>query len=395
MKIIDRYIIKTTLSRFGILLGLVLFTLLMERLVRLLDLVATKNTPFNIVAGIMVNLIPHYLAYALSTAFFIAVLMAIIRLREDSELDALYSGGISLYRIARPIFTLACLFTVIGAFVIGVMQPYARYGYKNLMHLAGYGSWYNILESGAFLTGIDDYTMTVGSISPDGLALTDVFFHERSKTGEMTTTTAEHGHFSVDDDTRLVLTLDNATQVNSGIAGREPVVVRVKTFSRRIDTLFAPPPYRERGNHERELTLLELWQKLDTPPKSVTLNEMQAELHARIVRIFSILVLPLLAVALGAMSPKRRQGMSLTIGLLLLIAYNQVLQFGESMIEEGEVSPWLGQLAPMAVFTGLSLWAFVRASGYQVGPSRSLSLPPIAWLMSLIQLRGKRAASEP
>lgn len=368
MKIIDRYIIGNTLSRFAILLGLVLFALLMERLVRLLDLVATKNTPFDVVAGIMVNLIPHYLGYALSTAFFIAVLMAIIRLREDSELEALYAGGISLYRIARPIFWLACLLCLLAALVIGVLQPHARYGYKNLMHLAGYGSWYNILESGSFLTGIDDYTMTVGSISTNGLALTDVFFHERTETGEMTTTTAERGSFAIDDG-KLVLTLDNATQVNNGRSDREPVVVRVKTFSRSIDTLFTPPPFRPRGDNERELTLVELWQQQDSPPKGATIDEMEAELHARIVRIISILVLPFLAVALGAMSPKRRQGVSLAFGLFLLIAYNEVLQFGEAMIDEGKVSPWLGQQLPMTVFACLSLWVFVRASGQASGPS--------------------------
>ena len=363
MKIIDRYIIRNTLSRFAILLGLVLFALLMERLVRLLDLVATKNTPFQVVAEIMVNLIPHYLGYALSTAFFIAALMAIIRLREDSELEALYAGGISLYRIAQPVLGLACVFCLVSIIVLGVLQPHARYGYKNLMHLAGYGSWYNILESGSFLTGIDNYTMTVGGISASGLVLTDVFFHERTETGEMTTTTAERGQFTIDDEGKLVLTLNNATQVSNGRADREPVVAKVKTFSKRIDTLFTPPPFRPRGNDERELTLIELWQQQNTPPKGATVDEMKAELHSRVVRIISILVLPILAVGLGALSPKRRQGLSLTLGLFLLIAYNEVLQFGESMIEEGSVSPWLGQELPMLVFACLSFLIFLRASG--------------------------------
>lgn len=43
MKILDRYIVRHTLSRFATLLGIVLFALLMERLVRLLDLVATRT----------------------------------------------------------------------------------------------------------------------------------------------------------------------------------------------------------------------------------------------------------------------------------------------------------------------------------------------------------------
>lgn len=384
MKTIDRYIIQLTLSRFAILLGLVLFALLMERLVRLLDLVATKNTPFDVVAGIMVNLIPHYLSLALSTAFFIAVLMVIIRLREDSELDALFAGGISLLRVALPVFSLACLLCVIGAIVIGFLQPHTRYGYKNLMHLAGYGSWYNILESGSFLTGVDDYTMTVGNISKRDLTLRDVFFHERKESGEMTTTTAEQGQFTIEDD-KLVLTLSNAIQVNNGKPDQDPIVVRVKTFSKSIDTLFTPPPFRPRGENERELTLVELWQQQSTPPEDATIHEMQAELHARIVRILSILVLPFLAVALGAMSPKRRQGLSLGFGLLLLIAYHEILQLGESMIDDGKLSPWLGQQLPMLLFTGLTIWVFMRASGQATSSPLTALSAMSDWILTKIR----------
>ncbi|NJO38994.1 MAG: YjgP/YjgQ family permease, partial [Rhizobiales bacterium] len=339
MKILDRYIVRHTLSRFATLLGIVLFALLMERLVRLLDLVATKNTPVDVVGRLMLNLVPHYLSLALSTAFFIAVLMAIIRLREDSELDALYAGGISLYRIARPILALACLIGLIGALVIAVLQPQARYGYRNLMHFAGYGSWYNVLESGAFLTGIDDMTMTVGSISDDGRELTDVFFHERRKNGDMNTLTAERGRFDIGRDDKLVLSLDSATQVIDRGDGEKPLVVRIRHFEREIETLFAPPPFRPRGQDERELTLAELWFWQGEPPKRSSAAEMAAELHSRIVRIVSILFLPFLAIALGATSPKRRQGLNLMIGLFLLITYNEVLQFGKHMIEDGGVSP--------------------------------------------------------
>jgi len=360
--IIDRYIIRHTLTRFAVLLGIVLFALLMERLVRLLDLVATKNTPFDVVGKLLLNLVPHYLSLALSTAFFIAVLMAIIRLREDSELDALYAGGISLYRVARPVFGLACLFCLLGALVIAFLQPHARYGYRNLIHYAGYGSWYNILESGAFLTGIDDMTMTVGSISIDGRKLTNVFFHERKKNGELNTLTAERGRFDINEDDKLVLTLEGATQVVDGAEDKDPLVVRVKTFSREIETLFTPPPFRARGQDERELTLLELWQWQGAPPKKSTLKEMEAELHSRIVRIVSILFLPFLAVALGATAPKRRQGLNLALGLFLLIAYNEVLQFGKRLVENGEASALVGQQLPMLLFLAFSYWMLRRAA---------------------------------
>jgi lipopolysaccharide export system permease protein len=144
--------------------------------------------------------------------------------------------------------------------------------------------------------------------------------------------------------------------------GKKPLVVRIKHFEREIETLFAPPPFRPRGQDERELTLAELWFWQGEPPRRSSAAEMAAELHSRIVRIVSILFLPFLAIALGATSPKRRQGMNLAIGLFLLITYNEVLQFGKRMIRDASVSPWIGQELPMLLFILLSCWMFVRAA---------------------------------
>jgi hypothetical protein len=80
------------------------------------------------------------------------------------------------------------------------------------------------------------------------------------------------------------------------------------------------------------------------------------------------------------MSPKRRQGVSLALGLFLLIIYNEALQFGESMIDDGKLSPWLGQQLPMLLFTVLSLWIFLRASGHTPGPSWTILTLVIDWI---------------
>ncbi|MGI9492855.1 MAG: LptF/LptG family permease, partial [Geminicoccaceae bacterium] len=82
-------------------------------------------------------------------------------------------------------------------------------------------------------------------------------------------------------------------------------------------------------------------------------------------------------------SPKRRQGLSLALGLFLLIAYNEILQFGESMIEEGSLSPWLGQELPMMVFACLSFWVFHRASG----SSRNGVTRLVDWCIGQVRLR--------
>src|SRR3546814_8589865 len=57
--------------------------------------------------------------------------------------------------------------------------------------------------------------------------------------------------------------------------------------------------YRPRGKDERELTLPELWEARSAPPAGIRAAEVNAEYHARIVQILSVLFLPFLAMPLG------------------------------------------------------------------------------------------------
>jgi hypothetical protein len=70
---------------------------------------------------------------------------------------------------------------------------------------------------------------------------------------------------------------------------------------------------------------------------------------------------------------------SLGLGLFLLIAYNEVLQFGESLIQDGHIAPWIGQELPLLIFALFSLWAFHRAS-------RQMAASPMTPLVRLADL---------
>ena len=134
------------------------------------------------------------------------------------------------------------------------------------------------------------------------------------------------------------------------------------------------PMFRPRGNHERELTLLELWQRRFTPPPDVETSDMLAEFHGRLVRILSILALPFLAIPL-ALSYRRRYSLaSIAFGIVILIAYNEILDFGENLVESRELVAFVGLWLPMIVFCAGSLIAFLR-SAYHVPRGATLTLP--------------------
>ena len=103
MTTIDYYILRKTIWPLSAAIGIVLVALLLERLVRLLDLVVNQGGPFFLLLKMLINLVPTYLGLALPAAFFVGVLMAAIRLSSDSELDAIQASGVGLFRLLIPI----------------------------------------------------------------------------------------------------------------------------------------------------------------------------------------------------------------------------------------------------------------------------------------------------
>ena len=136
---IDRYVLRKAIAPLLAGTVVVLLALLLERLLRLLDLVVNKGSPISLIFKLLLNLTPHYIGIALPAAFFLAMLVAVHRLSTDSELDALQSFGLGLQRLLAPLTGVAILLMVLMIVVTGYVQPYSRYAYRALIYAITHG----------------------------------------------------------------------------------------------------------------------------------------------------------------------------------------------------------------------------------------------------------------
>jgi lipopolysaccharide export system permease protein len=130
-----------------------------------------------------------------------------------------------------------------------------------------------------------------------------------------------------------------------------------------------------------------LWRLRLSPPKGVNTHQMLAEFHDRLVRSLSVLFLPFLAVPF-ALGPRRmRQAYGIAGGLIILVAYNQLLAIGKSLASIDRLPSLAGQWLPFVVFAVGSLWLFYR-SAYRV-PRGATAWSPLVAVQNLLQgLRG-------
>lgn len=358
MSRLTTYLLRRVTPPFLMALFVILLTLVLERLMRLIQLVTEEGTSMASAFELLWYLIPHYLGTALPAALFLALMISIRKLQQDSELTAIFSTGLSLEQIIRPVMALALLVTILMAILVGFVQPYARYAYHLAVWDLTKSQILTNLRPGVFETLGSDITLRAETVSQGGKFFTG-FFASAEDQGNKTIITAEEAirvTESTNPEADFTLLLKNGKMVRESSTNNTAATISFSQF------YWSPPldnikKYGDRGQNSREMTLPELF--IENAPEIFTQISgvaLSAELHSRLVLILSVPVLALLAIPLalvGSGRTGRAYGMGL--GIVILILYEKILGFGEAFAALGSLSTWTGLWTPLSVLTLLTL----------------------------------------
>jgi lipopolysaccharide export system permease protein len=358
LSLIDRYMLKRVCWPLAGAIVIGMAALLLERLIRLLDLFANRGGPLTLILKMLGNLVPHYLAIAIPAAFFVGILYATLRLSNDSELDVMRASGLSLRRLAAPMLLMAVVLTVASAIILGFLQPYTRYAYRALVYLVTETSWNSAIERGAFFSGFGGKTILIGDIADGGRTLRKIFIQETDDKGNNIALTAQTGELTNDPRTfSLTLILRDGVRVDSkpdGTGGKASTF----TESKLPLEVVAPEPFRARGDSESELAFFELIRAYVKKSPGIGQDDALAEINYRIVRTLTVLFLPLLAIPMGLTSRRQPTSVRIVVGIAILIVYYQALNFGRDMAENGRLSSFAGLWIPFFLFSLGSTYLF-------------------------------------
>ena len=361
MRIFSNYLLRQTIVPLLATMAIALAALLLERMIRLMNLTANTDTSIFRVVEMMANLVPHYLGIALPAAFFIGILLAFNRLSSDSELVVFTASGVPLSRLLAPIMGLALTLTLLAVAIFGYLQPYSRYGYRALAHTIGRAALASAIEEGAFIEA-EGMIFMAERVAAGGRRLSRVFVYAESADGGSITTTARSGALAPSTrHKRSVLYLADGVQVTMDLGAlADSQVLTFTELSQPIGDSIAVS-YRPRGKDEAELTLDQLWAARDAPPPGLTSAMIRAEIHGRLTRSLTMLFLPLLAIPLGLGSGRSRRGYGIVVGLVALVIYQKLLEVGGASASLGSISPWIGLWLPLALFAAASAGLFLLA----------------------------------
>ena len=331
--------------------------LVLEKMLRLFDFVATEGGPVSVVWRMLANLIPEYLSLGIPIGLMLGILLAFRRLATSSELDVLRGVGMSFGRLMRVPYAFAL--ALLNLAIVGFIQPYARYAYEGLRFELRSGALGASIKVGEFTKLGSRMTLRIEQSYNEGRNLRGIFVRGENKDGQSVSATAAEGQFlATDDPDTIILRLTRGVLIHESPKFAVP---RVLTFDSHDLPIPLPKieAFRTRGGADRELTIPELLVVgHDQAEPLATRLESRANFHFRIVEVVSMFFIPLMAIAL-AIPPKRStSSLGVFLSIVLLVTQHKINEYAEALGARGAVDPLLALWIPLLLFGALAVWMY-------------------------------------
>lgn len=376
MQITTRYILRQIFRPLTGALAIGLMVLLAERLVRLLDVTLGKRNSFSLVFEMLAYLVPHYLGLAIPAAFFLGLLFGFSKLSSESEIDAFMASGVGLHQLSKPVILLALFFSMLAGVIVSHVQPHTRYAYRSLIHAVRNVEIFYLAEEGVFMRA-GTRTFILDKLSRGSNEFERIFlFENRGDLGSETVTARSGALIELQGEPRPVLRLEHGHRLevkgwpryDSLAPLPEPQVGEFDLIDTPLGTV-SSTSFRPRGDDQRELTLPELIARRDNPPPDTTKAAMVSEIHRRLIVVATILVLPILAIPFALGRRRSQKPYRFGAALIILIAYNEIVEQGAILVRFDKLSPYLALWLPFALLALFSGWRFYRTC-FMLRPDR-------------------------
>src|SRR5580765_2184932 len=357
-RIIDRYIIRELI--LPSLMGLVVFTflLMIQPLADYSEQLISKGVSWNIVAKVLVTLIPQALAVTIPIALLIGLLIGFGRLSSDRESVALLACGISIYRLMRPVMVVAVASWAVTSWVMLDAVPRANQAFREIVYGVISARAENEIKPRIFFEDFPNRILYIGDALSGG-GWRQVFLADTMKPEEPTVFTAASGQLVINREKRTVdLLLQNGSRHTANL--RDPAKYEVARFSELIlgldpDTVFN---VAEIMKGENEMTIPEL------RARAAELEKQHERSHGPLIALhrkfsipFACIVFGVIGLSLGLQHGRGGKLAAFVPGITVVFVYYVILYLGTQMTKGQLVPAWLAVWAPDIVLglAGLAL----------------------------------------
>jgi lipopolysaccharide export system permease protein len=368
------YILKETLPIFFI--GLLTFTviLLMDKILKLIELIVTRGVSFSKVLMLLLFISPSFLVFTIPMAFLLGTLLSFGRLSGDSEITAFKASGVSLYQLFLPISILSIIAYLFTSFLVFYGLPWGNRGFMATIYLIAQSKADIEIKERVFNDVFDGLVVYVDKVPIQGKRIEGVLIYDERDKEKVNTIFAKEGFLNSDPKSQEVV-----LRLLSGDIHRfEP---KTKVYQKmKFDTydlkLELGKTFAAMGKKlkEHEMSIDEIKEKIEKmKKKGEDTTGQEVELHKRYAIPFACIVFGLIGVPLGIQPRRSARSYGFILGILILMTYYMSLTASEILAMRKTIPVFLAGWTPNLLFSGLGVYLLVKTA-------KESPFKPLIWL---------------
>ena len=377
---INRYIFRTTLGAFLVVLVSLTAVIWVTQALRDIDLMTSQGQTILVFVGITGLIVPLLILVIAPIALLIAVAHTLNKLSADSEIIVMNAAGMSPWILFRAFMSAAIVVSILVMAISAYFAPKGLRMLRDWLTEVRANVVSTIVQPGRFTSIENGVTIHIRERRRNG-QLVGIFLDDQRNPKERMTVLAETGEL-IDNDNGTFLVLQTGVVQRQEAGQHDPAMVAFDRYAFDLSQFSAGPQAVKYSIRERYL-----WQLMFPDPKDPFYIEQpgqfRAELHDRLIAPLYPLAFVVIAFAyLGAPRTNRQSRTLSMVGAITAVALLRLMGFASTVF--GANAPWMLSLQ----YIGMAI-AF--GGGYYVIRT-GLILEPPAFLTRWIAILTERFA---
>ncbi len=379
-RIFDRYLARQVGSATFIGVALLSGVMVLGNLYKQMDdLLGNTTLPLSVLAEFVTLIIPFSLIFTIPWALLTAILLVFGRLSADNELVSLRMTGMSMTRIAAPIFVLAIVLSALCLWVNVSLAPTAKDRMKRLFYDVAIKNPETLFQEGVVLDRMPGYRIYTSK--REGKDMKDLHIIKLGGRGNMsvdTYITAKTARLESQKDKldftmqlqdvnvehlKMEATPEPANDLNAPpnpltwetlpiefpLSDMQKEVVRINASMKSSSAL------AEEVRSWKDSTT---GQELDAQQRSVSLTE----LSKRFSFSLACFTFTLVGIPLGVTAQRRETSSGFALSLATATVYLVFIILADTLNDKPAAMPHLVMWVPNVLFLGIGGWLFYKLS---------------------------------
>lgn len=382
---ISRYIFRTTLGAFLIVLVSLTAVIWVTQALRDIDIMTSQGQTILVFIGITGLIIPLLILVIAPIALLIAVAHVLNKMSNDSEIIVMNAAGMSPWILFRAFLAAAIVVSVLVATISAYFAPKGLRMLRDWLTEVRANVVSNIVQPGRFTAIESGVTIHIRERRPNG-QLAGIFLDDRRNSNERITVLSEIGEL-LDNSSGTYLVLQKGIVQRHETNQRDPAMVVFDRYAFDLSQFAGGAQAVRYSIRERYL-----WQLLFPDPKDQFYieqpDQFRAELHDRLMAPFYPIAFVVIAYAyLGAPRTTRQSRTLSMLGAIGGVAMLRLIGFASTVF--GVAAPWMLSLQYLALATAFGLGFYVIRRGLILEPPAFIT----DWLTALTERLSQRFAT--